>query len=613
MARHARTSNAARLAAIGAALVVTSCGVYRAALLDATAQDAPSADVTQLSDSAADSRIQDAGIDAIDAIDALGDVPVRDDVQDATTDAYDSGCGDCPLPRACCMGSCVDPQSDAMHCGRCGTACPNTTCSSGLCTNTCRLGFGDCDANATNGCETDLASSASHCGRCGTPCAPANADGTCTSGRCVFVGCHAGFADCNMNPADGCEANLMTSAMHCAACGMACTIPGAMAMCMAGVCTRTSCSMGRGDCDGDTVNGCETDVTASTMHCGACGAMCTLPNATAGCTASLCSVGSCAMGFGDCDRLAGNGCEVNLRSNSMNCGMCGQVCAFANATAACTMGACALGACSANFGNCDAMAANGCETDTRTSVAHCGMCGRACALPNATASCVAGACAVATCTAGFGNCDAMAANGCEANLATNAANCGVCGRVCAAGAMCAAGVCVPPRRVFVTSTLYSPTLGGLAGGDARCQARAVAGGLSGTWRAWLADATGSPSTRFTRSGGAYQLLNGVTIALNWADLTDGTLLAPINLTELRGPPPTPNPFILSEPTVWTGANANGTAVAGDNCVNWTSADTTTSHVVTEGRSDRADATWSLSRTWSGGPCSWQRPLYCFEQ
>jgi hypothetical protein len=62
----------------------------------------------------------------------------------------------------------------------------------------------------------------------------------------------------------------------------------------------------------------------------------------------------------------------------------------------------------------------------------------------------------------------------------------------------------------------------------------VAAGLPGTYQAWLSDSTGSPNTRFVRSTGPYRLVNGHTIAANFADLTDGILAAPISVTETLG-------------------------------------------------------------------------------
>jgi hypothetical protein len=60
--------------------------------------------------------------------------------------------------------------------------------------------------------------------------------------------------------------------------------------------------------------------------------------------------------------------------------------------------------------------------------------------PNAATTCMDGRC-VANCTAGFANCDGDAANGCEVNLQSAAANCGACGNTCQAGQSCVAGVC----------------------------------------------------------------------------------------------------------------------------------------------------------------------------
>jgi hypothetical protein len=48
---------------------------------------------------------------------------------------------------------------------------------------------------------------------------------------------------------------------------------------------------------------------------------------------------------------------------------------------------------------------------------------------------------LATCSTGYGNCDNLAANGCEANLETSAANCGACGNACDLGETCQSGTC----------------------------------------------------------------------------------------------------------------------------------------------------------------------------
>ena len=89
------------------------------------------------------------------------------------------------------------------------------------------------------------------------------------------------------------------------------------------------------------------------------------------------------------------------------------------------------------------------------------------------------------------------------------------------------------NTVFLSSAVYDGAMGGLDGADAKCQALAAAAGLPGTFRAWLSDSTGSPSTRFTQSTLRYVRVDGVKVADDWADLTDATklLYAPINVTE----------------------------------------------------------------------------------
>src|SRR4051812_26024409 len=69
--------------------------------------------------------------------------------------------------------------------------------------------------------------------------------------------------------------------------------------------------------------------------------------------------------------------------------------------------------------------------------------------------------------------------------------------------------------VFVSSALYSGALGGLSGADSKCQGLAAAAGLPGAYKAWLADTTGAPISRFVHSTGPYRLVNGTTIAANW--------------------------------------------------------------------------------------------------
>jgi hypothetical protein len=99
--------------------------------------------------------------------------------------------------------------------------------------------------------------------------------------------------------------------------------------------------------------------------------------------------------------------------------------------------------CEAGYGNCDMMSGNGCETNLQNSVNNCGACRTVCRLANATSTCTAGTCAIATCNLGFANCNGTASDGCEVNLLSDNNNCGTCGAVCRTGLTCRFGRCLP--------------------------------------------------------------------------------------------------------------------------------------------------------------------------
>lgn len=156
-----------------------------------------------------------------------------------------------------------------------------------------------------------------------------------------------------------------------------------------------------------------------------------------------------------------------------------------------------------------------------------------------------------------------------------------------------------PKTVFITSTTYTGNLGGIAGADAKCQARADAASISGAYKAWISDNSGSPDAKHTHNPSRYQLVDGTVIADNWDDLTDGSIQHSINLDE--------DSHVYNGSNVWTNTLQQGTTKSSsDSCNNWSG----TSGSAQTGYSTYSNERWTdyISRA-----CSISYRLYCFQQ
>ncbi|WP_169791732.1 MopE-related protein [Sandaracinus amylolyticus] len=239
-------------------------------------------------------------------------------------------------------------------------------------TEECNESDDDCDGLVDEG--IDLTSDSRHCGDCSTTCERTGAQTQCTEGACELLECFDGFVDLNGDidgpfaDTDGCEYRCFSSNGGVEACD---TIDN--------------------DCDGDVD---ETfDFQGDEANCGRCGQVCTFFRVTtATCDMGTCEFDpatDCETGYIDQNAVQFDGCEFEctptgaevcdgldndcdtrtdegfgLETDPNNCGRCGRVCTFPNATPRCNTGVCGFDPmtdCNAGFSDRDGVQLNGCE------------------------------------------------------------------------------------------------------------------------------------------------------------------------------------------------------------------------------------------------------------
>ncbi len=163
------------------------------------------------------------------------------------------------------------------------------------------------------------------------------------------------------------------------------------------------------------------------------------------------------------------------------------------------------------------------------------------------------------------------------------------------------------RYVFVSSERFTgEDIGGAIGGDGRCNAYAARAGtlpkLAGrAFQAWLSDdlANFTASARLTHGTKPYRLVDGTLVANDWSQLTSGSVLHPIDVTE-QG-------LTVGQDFVWTGTSALG-QLATKTCTNWSLNGSDNTGAV--GRASAQDSAWTNAGLAS---CGTAHRLYCFEK
>lgn len=178
---------------------------------------------------------------------------------------------------------------------------------------------------------------------------------------------------------------------------------------------------------------------------------------------------------------------------------------------------------------------------------------------------------------------------------------------------------VTSKRAFLTSVKYNGNLGGLTGADDKCQTRANAAGLGGTWKAWLSDGSTGAASRLTHPTGQITAPNGTVIANDWNNLLAGGVHN-LDINEF-GNVVTTESGGSGISCSWAGGyfhfpwsnttTSGGVYGTGYTCNNWT---TTSSGV-----SGHVNMIYNVTTIWSDPwseqcfSCDKLRPLMCFEQ
>jgi len=158
------------------------------------------------------------------------------------------------------------------------------------------------------------------------------------------------------------------------------------------------------------------------------------------------------------------------------------------------------------------------------------------------------------------------------------------------------------KKVFLTSTTQNGNLGGIAGADAICVARATAAAIPNAahFKAWISDDSTDAIDHVTvNSAGPWYRLDGVRIAYNKAELLTVPLFTAIAVTE--------NGDYRGSFSVWTGTQTTGTKST-FNCVNWTHSGSSDGDGLV-GTAGYSSYVWTA---WGPMACDQNGALYCFE-
>ncbi|MBN9160130.1 MAG: hypothetical protein BGO98_34625 [Myxococcales bacterium 68-20] len=208
-------------------------------------------------------------------------------------------------------------------------------------------------------------------------------------------------------------------------------------------CPSSQCSTGLTTCPNSRFP-CDVDLRSDSRNCGSCGFTC--PSAANGAVFE-CAEGKCQMTCTnspprlDCNGIVDDGCEVTADTNE-NCGQCGATCTDPESPCLTRKGLQRCG-CPTPEIACKTGIGFAC-VDATGDDANCGACGNVCdptnggapSYANAYYGCRGSSCGHLKCEPFWADCNANAkTDGCETFLLSDQ-NCGGCGNTCPAGMGC---------------------------------------------------------------------------------------------------------------------------------------------------------------------------------
>jgi hypothetical protein len=161
--------------------------------------------------------------------------------------------------------------------------------------------------------------------------------------------------------------------------------------------------------------------------------------------------------------------------------------------------------------------------------------------------------------------------------------------------------CVPPNLMFTSSTTYRGDLGGIAGADAKCQERARAAGLAGTFIAFLSTAQASAFSRLDGARGWIRT-DGRPVADTVQEMIQARVLYPPRIDEF-------GKDVVGDGFVATGTGSDGQPEPGQTGNDWGPAPASAPWLCHGGDAAAGSKGW-FSNGHKG--CELTFRLYCFE-